>query len=199
MDAILDKVIRSMVKLNEKSLMKASSVDLCSKWVYFTDSGGQPQYHDERLLPLFVRRISCAFCVIRLPDRLDEVQTVEYFKEGKRIGSAQQSQFTAKDTVQCLVNTIQSYSTKDHPLNIILVGTHLDKLKEMEERSTQLNQMDADTHSQAAAPSSSQDPPPQFETLEEKDRQLREMLLSKSQRKTSIKASKSAAICEFSF
>ena len=191
MHAILDKVIWSMVKLNEKSLKKASSVDLCSKWVYFTDSGGQPQYHE--LLPLFVRRISCAFCVICLPDRLDEVQAVEYFKEGKRIGSAQQSQFTAKDTMQCLVNTIQSYSAQDHPLNIILVGTHLDKLKEMEERSTQLNQMDADTHSQAAAPSSSQDPPPQFEILEEKDRLLREMLLSKSQRKTSIKVSKSAA------
>ena len=95
--------------------------------------------------------------------------------------------------MQCLVNTIQSYSAQDHPLNIILVGTHLDKLKEMEERSTQLNQMDADTHSQAAAPSSSQDPPPQFEILEEKDRLLREMLLSKSQRKTSIKVSKSAA------
>jgi hypothetical protein len=29
---------------------------------------------------------------------------------------------------------------------------------------------------QAAAPTSSQDPPPQFETLEDKDRQLREML-----------------------
>ena len=31
-------------------------------------------------------------------------------------------------------------------------------------------------HSQAAAPSPSEDPTPPFETLEEKDRQLREML-----------------------
>ena len=107
---------------------------------------------------------------------MDEVQAVEYLKKGKCIGSAQQSQFTAKDTVQCLVNTIQSYSAQDQPPNIILVGIHLDKLKEMEKRSTQQNQIDTDTHSQAAAPSSSQDPLSQFETLEEKDRQLREML-----------------------
>ena len=173
MDVILDKVIQSITRLRGVGLKKAASVNLCSKWVYFTDSGGQPQYHE--LLPLFVRRISCALCVIRLPDKLNEVQAVEYFKEGKCIGSAQQSQFTAKDTVQCLVNTIQSYSAQDQPPKIIMVGTHLDKLKELEQKSSQHSE---DTCPQASTvtPTSSQDSPPQYETLEEKDRQLLEML-----------------------
>ena len=176
MDVILKKVIESITKLRGQGLGRAASSrcsSLCSKWVYFTDSGGQPQYHE--LLPLFVRRISCALCVIRLPDKLDEVQAVEYFKEGKRIGSAQQSQFTAKDTVQCLVNTIQSYSAQDQPPKIIMVGTHLDKLKELEQES-QHSEVDTDTHCAAASPTSSQDPQSRFESLEEKDRQLLEML-----------------------
>ena len=176
MNVILDKVIRCITKLRDQGVGRAASVrssSLCSKWVYFTDSGGQPQYHE--LLPLFVRRISCALCVIRLPDKLNEVQAVEYFKEGKRIGSAQQSQFTAKDTVQCLVNTIQSYSAQDQPPKIIMVGTHLDKLKELEQES-QHSEVDTDTHCAAASPTSSQDPQSRFESLEEKDRQLLEML-----------------------
>ena len=176
MDVILNKVIESITKLRGRRVRKTASFrssSLCSKWVYFTDSGGQPQYHE--LLPLFVRRISCALCVIRLPDKLDEVQAVEYFKEGKRIGSAQQSQFTAKDTVQSLVNTIQSYSAQDQPPKIIMVGTHLDKLKELEQES-QHSEIDTDTHCAAATSTSSQDPPSQFESLEEKDRQLLEML-----------------------
>ena len=171
MDVILDKVIQSITKLRGVGLTKAASVNLCSRWVYFTDSGGQPQYHE--LLPLFVHRISCALCVIRLPDKLNEVQAVEYFKEGKRIDSAQQSQFTAKDTVQCLVNTIQSYSAQDQPPKIIMVGTHLDKLKELEQKSSQHSE---DTRPHTATPTSSKDPLPRFETLEDKDRQLLEML-----------------------
>ena len=177
MYVILDRVIQCITKLRGQGVGRAAasfrSSSLCSKWVYFTDSGGQPQYHE--LLPLFVRRISCALCVIRLPDKLDEVQAVEYFKEGKRIGSAQQSQFTAKDTVQCLVNTIQSYSAQDKPPKIIMVGTHLDKLKELEQES-QHSEVDTDTHCAAASPTSSQDPQSPFESLEEKDRQLLEML-----------------------
>ena len=67
MNVILDKVIRCITKLRGQGVGRAASVrssSICSKWVYFTDSGGQPQYHE--LLPLFVRRISCALCVIRL-------------------------------------------------------------------------------------------------------------------------------------
>ena len=100
---------------------------LKSKWVYFTDSGGQPQYHE--LLPLFVHSISSALCVTCLSDKLDEMQGIEYYLGGKQVGATQQSHLSAKDTIQCLVSTIQSYSTQDQPPKIIMVGTHLDKLE----------------------------------------------------------------------
>ena len=62
------------------------------------------------------------------------------------------------DTVKCLVNTIQSYANQDYPPKIILVGTHLDKLEEQSKHDS--NELAADSH----------------ETLEEKDKQLIEML-----------------------
>ena len=121
MNVIMDKLVHCITKMKVRMNTTNTSerkFSLKSKWVYFNDSGGQPEYHE--LLPLFVRRISSALCVIRLPDKLDETQKVEYYKDGKRISDVQQSQFTAKDTVQCLVNTIQSYSTQDEPPKIIV-------------------------------------------------------------------------------
>ena len=143
---IMDKIVQRISKLKsdgfpnkssetqEESHCQAGSSEqsigeiiLKSKWVYFTDSGGQPQYHE--LLPLFVRSISSALCVTRLTDKLDEMQGIEYYQDGEQVGATQQSQLSAKDTIQCLVSTIQSYSTQDQPPKIIMVGTHLDKLE----------------------------------------------------------------------
>jgi hypothetical protein len=161
MSVIMNKLTQHITKMKCKIREGKVSKFLCnqglkSKWVYFTDSGGQPQYHE--LLPLFMRRISSALCVIRLPDKLNEIQSVEYFKDGKQIGAAQCSQFTSLDTVKCLVNTIQSYANQDNPPKIILVGTHLDKLEEQSKHDTERSM--ADSH----------------ETLEEKDRKLIEIL-----------------------
>ena len=170
MDVIMDKLVHCITKM--KGRMNAINTSqgrfsLKSRWVYFNDSGGQPEYHE--LLPLFVRRISSALCVIRLPDKLDETQKVEYYKDGKRIGDVQRSQFTAKDTVQCLVNTIQSYSNQDEPPKIIVVGTHLDQLKE-QSKETISDEVDTDTQEETTTDQTS------TETLEEKNRQLIDML-----------------------
>ena len=140
----------------------------------FSDCGGQPQYHE--LLPLFIQHISAALCVLRLPDQLDKVQTVEYYSESQLLGVAQQSQLSAKDTIQCLVNTIQSFSTKGQKPNIILVGTHRDMLEE------KIKQRASDTHTVAVGESnqpqglSTDSTFSSLETLEEKDQQLLEML-----------------------
>ena len=182
MKKIMDKLVKCISKLKTKSEggeLEALSHPLTeqllrSLWVYFSDCGGQPQYHE--LLPLFVRRINSALCVTRLTDKLDEVQAVEYYNEGKRVGVPQQSQLSAKDTIQCLVNTIQSYSTQDKPPSIIMVGTHLDQL---EEKMKQLSLSEANPmpSSGAAAQSSTQPlASERIETLEEKNKQLLEML-----------------------
>ena len=156
---IMNKLLERITKLRtgvgrenssilSQEVQSLSEIILSSKWVYFTDSGGQPQYHE--LLPLFIRSISSALCVTCLTDRLDEMQEVELYQDGKQVGATQQSQLSAKDTIQCLVNTIQSYSSQEKPPKIIMIGTHLDKLE-------------------AAGNGAA-------ETLEEKDKKLLEML-----------------------
>ena len=184
---IMDKLVQHITRLKLKSEggeLEALSDPLTeqllrSLWVYFSDCGGQPQYHE--LLPLFVRSISSALCVTRLTDKLDEIQAVEYYDEGKRVGVPQQSQLSAKDTIQCLVNTIQSYSTQEKPPSIIMVGTHLDQLEEKVKKQLSLSQASPEpsSSSSGAAAQSSNQPPPageRVETLEEKNKQLLEML-----------------------
>ena len=180
MKKIMNKLVQCITKLKrEGGELEALSHPLTeqllrSLWIYFSDCGGQPQYHE--LLPLFVHRISSALCVTRLTDKLDEVQVVEYYDEGKRVGVPQQSQLSTKDTIQCLVNTIQSYSTQDKPPSIIMVGTHLDQLKEKMKQFL-LSEASPVPSSSAAAQSSDQPlASERIETLEEKNKQLLEML-----------------------
>ena len=151
------KKLRGEGELGEASGDSLSDLVLTSKWIYFTDSGGQPEYHE--LLPLFVHSISSALCVTRLTDRLDEIQEVEYYRDGKQVGSSQQAQLSAKDTIQCLFNTVQSYSDQEKPPKVMMIGTHRDKLEE------------------AIAQASSDPSLPQPETLEEKNAKLLGMLL----------------------
>ena len=171
--AIMDKLVKIISRLRNKKPGEVSSQPLRSLlesiWVYLSDCGGQPQYHE--LLPLFIQHISAALCVLRLPDQLDKVQAVEYYSENQLLGVAQQSQLSAKETIRCLVNTIQSFSTKGQKPNIILVGTHRDLLEE-KSRQQASNVYSVD---ELQEPSTDSTALP-LETLEEKDQQLREML-----------------------
>ena len=91
---------------------------------------------------------------------------VDYYQHGKKVGASQHSQLSAKDTIRCLVNTIQSYSTQEEPPKIIMVGTHLDLLEK------QLKQTPKAASGKACAQAISSG----IETLEEKDKKLLEML-----------------------
>ena len=168
MQKIMEKLVERINKLRsgEQSASPISSLPV-TIWVYFTDSGGQPQYHE--LLPLFVRSISSAICVTRLTDKLDEVQVVDYYQDGKKVGASQHSQLSAKDTIRCLVNTIQSYSTQKEPPKVIMVGTHLDLLEKQLKQPVLTSE--AASGKACVQPISSG-----IETLEEKDKKLREML-----------------------
>ena len=181
LDKIMDRLVQSITKLKNASSV-SSSVRASSalrknqvhrsKWVYFIDSGGQPQYHE--LLPLFVCHISAALCVIRLPDKLDEIQVVEYYDQGQRVGAIQRSQLSAKDTIQSLVNAIQSYSKQEKPPKIIMVGTHVDKL---EQTRKDLSFLPSDTmHSQNESLQHCSLACSSVESLDDKNKKLLEML-----------------------
>lgn len=177
MQELVDRISKLKLENEEGqvlSLANPAEQLLRCKWVYFSDCGGQPEFHE--LLPLFVRHISCALCVTRLTDKLDGIQDAEYYEEGQPLGEPQRCQLSTKDTIKCLVNTTQSYSTQEKPPRMVLVGTHLDKLEEKINEQA-IPPSDPELRSDPAAPDCVQaEASEEIETLEEKNQQLREML-----------------------
>ena len=111
---------------------------LGSNWIYFTDSGGQPHFHN--LLPHFVQGISAALFVHRLSERLDTHPMVEYYDDGRLICAPHQSPLTTEDTLKCLVRSMQTRSVDGENPNLIFLGTFLDKLQEGSENIEEKNE-----------------------------------------------------------
>ena len=95
-----------------------------SIWIYFTDSGGQPQFHE--LLPLFISDISSLIFVSRLSDELDDRPPDEYYEEGELVGKRACTHLTTSEQIQCLTRSLLSRSGSSQPPNVIMVGTHRD-------------------------------------------------------------------------
>ncbi len=85
----------------------ASLKMLGSDWIYFTDTGGQPHFHN--LLPHFVHG-SIVILVIRLSEKLDAHPIVEYYEEGQLISEPFLSSLTTEETIKCLVRSMQSHT-----------------------------------------------------------------------------------------
>ena len=102
-----------------------------SNWIYFTDSAGQPHFHN--LLPLFIQSISAILFVFRLSIGLDEQPLVEYYKNGKAVGVSYTSPFSNKESFKYLVRSLQSHSENGNMSKLICIGTHLDKENECKE------------------------------------------------------------------
>ena len=99
-----------------------------SNWVYVTDCGGQPQFHD--ISPLFIKHISVALVVLRLIDELSSFPSDEYYKDGQLVGSPHASHMTLGETLQSLIRSIESHTSQDKKPSMIFVGTFLDQLEE---------------------------------------------------------------------
>ena len=136
---MIDTVLGKLEKLIAgEGLSEEEAEELFSKeWVYFTDSGGQPQFHE--LLPLFVRDVSSVVIVSRLSDRLDEYPLDEYYKDGKLVGRNECTHLTTEDQIKCLIRSLLSRTSASKLPKIIMVGTHLDKAGECSESIEQKN------------------------------------------------------------
>ena len=122
-DGVMGKLEKLVV---EEGLSEEDAEKLFSReWIYYTDSGGQPQFHE--LLPLFVRDVSSVVIVSRLCDRLDQYPIDEYYKDGKLIGECESSQLTYENQMKCLIRSLLSRNSPHKLPKIIMVGTHLDK------------------------------------------------------------------------
>ena len=151
-----------------------SEIDLSNvyDWVLFSDCGGQPEYQE--MLPLFINYISAVLYVMRLIDKLDKVQQIDYFEEDEPISTPHQSQLSNKETIGCLFNSSKSFSTEDQPTKVILVGTHLDELLKMQK--AQENSSGSKSQASVSCSSRSAACKDHIETLEEKNKILNQML-----------------------
>ncbi|XP_064394892.1 uncharacterized protein LOC135342163 isoform X2 [Halichondria panicea] len=140
LDKAIDEVIASVVSGVAEELKPAtqgtdqlSSSDqqegelFDSNWVYVTDCGGQPQFHD--VSPLFIKHISVALIVLRLIDELSSFPSDEYYKDGQLVGSPHASHMTLGETLQSLIRSIESHTSQDKKPKMIFVGTFFDQLK----------------------------------------------------------------------
>ena len=176
---IMDRLVEVITRLknpstSSKGADQQSEIDLSdvSDWVLFSDCGGQPEYQE--LLPLFINYISAVLYVMRLIDKLDKVQQIDYFEEDEPISTPHQSQLSNKETIGCLFNSSKSFSTEDQPTKVILVGTHLDELRKMEK--AQENSSGSKSQTSVSGSSSSAACKDCVETLEEKNKLLNQML-----------------------
>ncbi|XP_064394904.1 uncharacterized protein LOC135342166 isoform X7 [Halichondria panicea] len=139
LDKAIDEVIASVVSGVAEELPATQGTDQLSSsdqqegelfdsnWVYVTDCGGQPQFHD--VSPLFIKHISVALIVLRLIDELSSFPSDEYYKDGQLVGSPHASHMTLGETLQSLIRSIESHTSQDKKPKMIFVGTFFDQLK----------------------------------------------------------------------
>ena len=139
LDAIVESVLGSLEKLIAGEELTEEEEDelMSSVWIYFTDSGGQPQFHE--LLPLFIHDVSSVIIVSRLSDRLDDHPPDEYYQDGQCVGKKSSTHLTTTEQIKCLTSSLLSRSSDEVP-DIIMVGTHRDKADECPESIEEKNE-----------------------------------------------------------
>ena len=138
-DEMIESILSSLKRLIAGGELTEEEEDelMSSIWIYFTDSGGQPQFHE--LLPLFIHGVSSVIIVCRLSDRLDDYPPDEYYQDGKLVGEKGSTHLTTAEHIKCLASSLLSQSGDSIP-DIIVVGTHRDKAHECSESIEEKNE-----------------------------------------------------------
>eukprot|EP00731_Ephydatia_muelleri_P014968 Em0008g688a len=114
------KVEEQLVPFIAKTKDAAPILDV--DWIYFIDSGGQPQFH--QLLPAFMHHTNLNVFVLRLCDKLSDHPTVEYYDGGTCIYSTP-SLLTNKEILHRCAQATQTVD-QDGVSKLLIVGTHRD-------------------------------------------------------------------------
>ena len=109
--------------------------------IQMIDAGGQPQFHE--ILPVFLRNLSFYVFVFRLCDDLAKHPVVEFYVDGKPVGSSFTSAQSIEQLLQHCVRCIHSHrsptgSESECP-QIMVIGTHVDQEKKSSETRDEKN------------------------------------------------------------
>ena len=90
-------------------------------WIYFIDSGGQPQFHD--LLPAFVKNKSVILLVIKLSEQLEDYPTIQYYSAD---GTGYKEYVSRATNIQILQHYCRTLVSNNKDCCVLVVGTHRD-------------------------------------------------------------------------
>ena len=120
---------------------------LKQRWLYITDSGGQPEFHN--MLSIFAQKTTACIFVFRMHDKLDDYPLVDFYKDGNPVGPTRDSRLTNRQIFQQFMSTMRSFNSMKNedlsrsPPSFVLLATHRDMVKDalpklLEERHQQL-------------------------------------------------------------
>ena len=109
--------------------------------IQMIDAGGQPQFHE--ILPVFLHNLSFYVFVFRLCDDLAKHPVVEFYVDGKPVGSSFTSAQSIEQLLQHCVRCIHSHRSptgcESECPQIMVIGTHVDQEKKSSETRDEKN------------------------------------------------------------
>ena len=109
--------------------------------IQMIDAGGQPQFHE--ILPVFLQNLSFYVFVFRLCDDLAKHPVVEFYVDGKPVGSSFTSAQSIEQLLQHCVRSIHSHTSptgsESECPQIMVIGTHVDQEKKSNETRDEKN------------------------------------------------------------
>ena len=138
---VIHEVLDKMFELIDKCPESEDPISFLHK-ILVTDCGGQPQFHE--ILPIFLKKMSMIVFVIKLSEELCSRPMIEYFENGKPLGTPYESDYTTEQLIQQGLRSLHSHrSSKDKggdAPQIVVVGTHKDEEYKCEESRDEKNQ-----------------------------------------------------------
>ena len=129
MDIEADSAVKIVEEL--KSLVaKCEGVEMEQEWLYFVDSGGQPQFHN--VFQAFIQNTSILLLVINLVEKLSAYNEHHFQNdEGQNLSNFEgASAPKIVDVLQSIASTLHSKGSGSEESKIFFVGTHKDKFEE---------------------------------------------------------------------
>ena len=124
---VIQEVLNKMFELIDKCPESEDPISFLHK-LLITDCGGQPQFHE--ILPVFLRKMSMIVFVIKLSEELSSRPMIEYYENGKPLGTPYESDLTTEQLLRQGLRSLHSHrSGKDKSGDapqIVVIGTHKD-------------------------------------------------------------------------
>ena len=142
-DAILESIStdEELVKLMDQL---STTIDPLTAFriLEMIDCGGQPQFHE--ILPVFLRHLDFYVFVFRLCDELDSRPLIEFYVDGKPVGTPVESSQTVEQLLQHCARSMHTYRSTSDSENespkIMVIGTHADLENKSKESREQKNE-----------------------------------------------------------